>query len=251
MSTAPVLIEVQEGVWRVTLNRPRQGNACSAELVAGLDDALAQAEAGGARCFVLQGEGRHFCTGFDLARLDEESDDTLLARFVRIELLLQRIARSPFLTLALAQGRTMGAGADLFAACDLRLAHPDASFAFPGAGGFGLVLGSRRLAARVGADTALDWVLTGRTIAAGQARSSGLVSELVDGPEAIGSMLAARSHPDTWLHQALRAAVDPAAQANDALDLERLVRSAARPGLRDRIAAYVQRSAAARQGTAR
>lgn len=251
MSSAdPVLLSVRDGVWQATLNRPEQGNACSAELVQALSELLAKAQADGALAFVLQGAGRHFCTGFDLSHLAQETDDTLLARFVRIELLLQRIARAPFLTVALAHGRTMGAGADLFAACEVRLAQAGTSFAFPGARGFGLVLGTRRLAGRIGPDAALDWVETGRTVSAEEARACALVTRIVDGPQALPEILAARRHQDGWLASAIRGAVQPRGSADDAADLDLLVRSAARAGLRDRIAAYVDRLAAARHATA-
>jgi enoyl-CoA hydratase/carnithine racemase len=246
----PLRTEVSHGVWYVTLDRPAQGNACSSDLVRALDETLAQAEADAAAAFVLQGEGRHFCTGFDLSRLDDETDDTLLARFVRIELLLQRIANAPFLTVACAHGRTMGAGADLFAACGLRLAHADTSFAFPGARGFGLVLGTRRLAARVGTGTALAWVEIGCNVTAPEALRHGLVTAIADGPQAIGAMVAARRGEDCTVAAALREAVAVHRAAEDARDLECLVRSAARPGLRARILAYVERVAAARPPTA-
>lgn len=246
MSTQAVLLEVRDGVWQATLNRPQQGNACSAGLVQGLSDALASAEGAHARAFVLQGAGRHFCTGFDLSNIEQETDDTLLARFVRIELLLQRLARAPFLTIALAHGRTVGAGADLFAACGVRLALAGTSFAFPGARGFGLVLGTRRLAGRAGADIALDWVESGRTVAAEEACAHGLVSRIVEGPQAVADVLAARGHGDTWLMDGLRSAVHPQRSTQDAADLDLLVRSAARPGLRERIAAYGAQVAARR-----
>lgn len=244
--TAALRIEQNAGVWRVTLNRPEHGNACSADLVRCLGDTLTRAADSGAHAFVLQGAGRHFCTGFDLAGLEQETDDTLLARFVRIELLLQQLARAPFLTIALAQGRSIGAGADLFAACRVRLALADSSFAFPGARGFGLVLGTRRLACRVGTDVALEWVESGRSVTAEEASACGLVSAVVHGPERVEQLIAARDHGDHWLGNALRRAAEPSSRTDDAADLDLLLRSAARPGLRERIAAHLQRLAASR-----
>ena len=249
MTTAPVLVDACGPAWRVTLNRPQQGNACSADLVRGLDEALARAQAQGAQAFVLQGEGRHFCTGFDLSNLDSETDDTLLARFVRIELLLQRLARAPFLTVAFAHGRTMGAGADLFSACQLRFAHPDTSFAFPGARGFGLVLGTRRLAARVGAEAAIAWVETARSIDCEEARRSGLVTAIAENPQSVTEAVADRMHGNSALGAVVRDAVAPQGSMEDARDLDLLVRSAAGPGLHERIGAYVQRSAAVRRAS--
>lgn len=245
-----VILDATGPVWRLTLNRPQQGNACSTDLVAGLDDALARAEAEGAQALVLHGEGRHFCTGFDLSSLGMETDDTLLARFVRIELMLQRLARAPFLTVAVAHGRAMGAGADLFAACELRLAEPETVFSFPGARGFGLVLGTRRLAARVGRATALSWVESACSIPAEAAARAGLVSSLVADRSEVDRLVAGQVHADSWLGGALRVAVDAQGHAEDARDLDLLVRSAARAGLHDRIQNYLARLTATRRAAA-
>ncbi|WP_431267837.1 enoyl-CoA hydratase/isomerase family protein [Dankookia sp. P2] len=126
-----VLASRAEGVATLSLNRPDRGNALGPELVEALGEAFDRAVAHGARMVVLRGEGRHFCTGFDLTDLETLSDGDLLLRVVRIEQLLQRIHAAPVTTLAVATGRTFGAGADLFAACDRRIAAAGASFAFP------------------------------------------------------------------------------------------------------------------------
>ena len=51
--------------------------------------AIERAPAEDAGLIVIGGEGRHFCTGFDLTGIDRASDGDLLLRFVRIERLLQ------------------------------------------------------------------------------------------------------------------------------------------------------------------
>jgi enoyl-CoA hydratase/carnithine racemase len=241
-------LRVDDGsaVWQLTLDRPAQGNACSAELIAALDDTLQRAEREQAQALVLQGAGRHFCTGFDLSDIGNESDDSLLARCVRIELVLQRLARAPFLTVAVAHGRAIGAGADLFAACELRLARGAASFAFPGARGFGLVLGTRRLCEAVGRTQALKWIEGGVTITEEEALHAGLVHGRIGQEDSVASLVAARLHDDGVLRKSLRLAANPHREIEDALDLRRLVESAARVGLRDRIAAYIERGAARR-----
>lgn len=233
-------VDRSSDVWRLVLNRPERGNAIDAAMVRTFDELLDEAQSCRIRGLLIQAEGRHFCTGLDLGALGEESDDSLLARFVRIELLLQRIARAPFVTAAVARGRAIGAGADLFAACQLRLALKTATFAFPGASGFGLVLGTRRLSQRVGATTALTWAQTGRTIDAEEARRCGLVECLDDDAAALARSIDGRLRAAS-VAASLRAAVEPNAAIDDARDLERLVRSAAARGLRDRIAAYAER----------
>lgn len=240
------LISRREGaVLHLQLNRADRGNALSAGLVEALSQAVEAATRDpGLRLLVLSGAGRHFCTGFDLSHLDQESDDSLLARFTRVELLLQAVHGAPFTTLALAHGRTLGAGADLFAACSERWIVDEASFAFPGAG-FGLVLGTTRLAARVGARQAAAWIESGATVDGAAACASGLATRQVEAEQLDAELaqLAARvSRLDgvtqRAIHAAVQAAERPRGHAGDAEDLARLVRSAARPGLRERIAAY-------------
>lgn len=235
-------------VCRLVLDRPAQGNALSPELVAALDVALDEAAEGGATLLVFEGAGRHFCTGFDLSDIAVQTDDGLLARFTRIELLLQRIHRAPCPTVAVAHGRAVGAGADLFAACTHRLAQRGASFTFPGFRGFGLVLGSRRLAEHVGMALALDWVHSSRVIDGEEALAAGFATACFEGDDglraardAIGDSAPANAESP------LRDALHGNAAAHDARDVEALVRSAARTGLQQRVASYVSRQAQARK----
>jgi enoyl-CoA hydratase/carnithine racemase len=232
-----VILSREGDLATLALNRPARGNALGPELVQALEEGFDAALAGNARLIVLRGEGRHFCTGFDLTDLEALSDGDLLLRVVRIEQLLQRIHAAPVTTLAIATGRTFGAGADLFAACDHRIAVEGASFAFPGPA-FGLVLGTARLAALVGQDRARAILLAGQEVTAEAALAAGLATAVLP-PAAIAAELAriaaaaARLDPVTVaaLHARTR-------QAEDDADLAALVRSAARPGLRQRILDY-------------
>jgi enoyl-CoA hydratase/carnithine racemase len=237
-------VEQRADVMHVVMARADKGNALSAELVAELAQAVDAAREADVRLFVLSGEGRHFCTGFDLSALDDETDDSLLVRFTRVELLLQALHATPFTTLAIAHGRTIGAGADIFCACAERWAVGDTSFAFPGAA-FGLVLGTARLADTVGATCTRAWIEGGMSVDDGAAFEAGLVTRRL-APEALDdalAQLAARSRrldapTQRGIHDAIDANRRPRGDAGDAQDLMRLVRSAARGGLRDRIAAY-------------
>lgn len=232
------------GCVMLTLNRPTSGNALSASLVHSLNQALDRAEQQRPRLLVLRGAGRHFCTGFDLSDLHAETDDSLLARFTRVEMLLQRIHYAPFATLALAHGRTIGAGADLFCSCTDRWTVGESSFAFPGAI-FGLVLGTRRLSQVVGPHQAQSWIETGGTIDAAQALRSALATAHVqtsDLDNAIERLLKQKSRLEDVtqqaIHQAATTLTKGSTEAVSADDLSRLVRSAARPGLKDRIDRY-------------
>jgi enoyl-CoA hydratase len=242
--TDAVVVGWSKDVCSVTLNRPSAGNALSADLVGGLDKVLDECVARRPQLMVVRGDGKHFCTGFDLAHLDDESDDSLLARFCRIELLLQKVRRASFPTLALAHGRAMGAGADLFAACTHRLAAPGTQFAFPGAAGFGLVLGTRRLVERVGSARVTRWVTTGASIALDEALAAGLATgTLPEGsPEQALPGFLESGAAAAIENPLLASAFGADDRSHDHLDLSLLVRSAAIPGLKARIAAYVKRS---------
>lgn len=222
-------------IWTVTLDRPEYGNALSAELVRALNQVLAAAEEDRPKLLVFRGNGRNFCTGFDISNLEAETDDTLLARFVRIELLLQRIARAPILTAAVGHGRVMGAGADIFAACDIRIADSNSSFAFPGAKAFSIILGTRRLAQRVGTETALQWVESGRSIPANDALRTGLASHLTGSDSEIDEVLESQVRNDPWMSGALRKAASQSNEEADSRDLAWLVKSVERPGLHERL----------------
>ena len=222
-------IDHQAGVTLLRLQRPELGNALGPMLVEGLISAASEAFANASvHTLVLQGEGRHFCTGLDLSDLATLSDADLLLRLVRIETLLAMLWHAPIRTVAQAKGRTWGAGADLLVACEQRLVGSDTTLRFPGAQ-FGLVLGTRRLAERIGADAARALVLEGGELDATQALALGLASRITDSL----ALAPLRTSGDTG--RAVRAA--SRSDLRDA-DLAALVRSAAVPGLQQRITQY-------------
>ena len=172
-----LLVDRDGPVRRLTLNRPAKANALNADLVEALLAEVEAARTDGTRLLVLQGDGRNFCAGFDLTGYEEASEGDLLLRFVRIEQLLQAVYHAPFATLALAHGRNLGAGADLFLACDTRVASPEATFRMPGLR-FGLQLGTRRLARRIGGDGARRILAESRIVGAEEALALGFAHRL-------------------------------------------------------------------------
>jgi len=228
---------LEGGVLAIVLNRADRGNALDAALVEALRGAVTLADDPAVRLMVLRGAGRALCTGFDVGGIEAETDASLLGRLVAIELLLQAVRHAPVPSVALGHGRMFGAGADLFAACSWRVADPAARFAFPGAR-FGLVLGTRRLAAIVGEAQALSLTVRGQGLDAEGALGCGLATSIVaqDGWDAAVAAMpgeVARVDRATSLALCGAARVD----TRDA-DLAALVRSAAVPGLAGRIAAY-------------
>lgn len=220
----------------LTLNRPEKRNALSDDLVQALLDRIDEARSHEVPALVFRGEGRNFSAGFDFGDFADVSRADLLWRFVRVQQLLTAVQSYPGLTLAMAHGRNFGAGCDLFAACDVRLATQDARFRMPGVL-FGLVLGTRRLGRLVGESAAsriqlsatefdcqeaLDLNFVTGTVADTLAPDLGLLRECMRVP------LATR-----------RAICDALAQDSRHEDMGRLVESVMTGDIRERLAAYL------------
>ncbi|WP_198377347.1 enoyl-CoA hydratase/isomerase family protein, partial [Neoroseomonas rubea] len=192
MTEAAVLVEHRGDTTTLRLARPDRGNALGPAMVEALEAGIDSALEAGARLIVLRGQGRNFCTGLDLSDLDAIGDGDLALRILRIEMLLQRIHALPVTTLAIASGRVFGAGADLFAVCDHRIALNGASFAFPGPA-FGLVLGTARLAGLLGDTVARQLLLAGQPIEASRALALGLATAVIEEDAADGAIGAAHA----------------------------------------------------------
>jgi enoyl-CoA hydratase/carnithine racemase len=234
---SPLAVARDGAVTRLTLARPDKANALDAALAEALLGAVEAAAHDGTRLLVLAGEGRNFCAGFDFTGCDEANHGDLLLRFVRIEQLLQAVYHAPFATLALAHGRNFGAGADLFLACSVRVASPDATFRMPGLR-FGVQLGTRRLASRIGAEAARSMLADSRTLDGREALELGFVHRLEardDWPSLV-DMEAGRA---TALSPSAAARLHAATVTDTrAADMADLVASVAEPGLAARIQAY-------------
>lgn len=230
-------IEKTAAVTTLTLNRPGKANALNASLVERLAAAVAAARQDGTRLLVFKGKGRNFCAGFDFGGFEDASAGDLLLRFARIETLLQSVYHAPFATLALAHGRNFGAGVDLVLACGSRIAAPDAEFRMPGLK-FGLQLGTRRLAARVGGDTARALLMASKTFGAEEGLRIGFLHDIAataDWPGRIERAAAEAQQLSPAAAASLHAATVTDTRAADLADL---VRSAIEPGLKERIREY-------------
>lgn len=228
-------------VTRLTLHRPQKANALSASLVEALLDAIEYAATDGTRLLIIEGAGPHFCAGFDFTDLQTHSESDLALRFIRIEILLQALYHAPFETLALAQGRVFGAGADIIASCGLRIAAPDTTFRMPGLH-FGVALGTRRFAYRVGADKARDILANSRTFAAEEALAIGFLTSVApqnDWPDIVTS---AQTTAETLTPAAAAALHRRTVTDSRAEDMAELARSVSTPGLKERIRRYRETS---------
>lgn len=235
------------GTARITLNRPEKLNAFNDDLVAGLTEALDRAIGDGARLAIFQANGKGFSGGFDLGDIDDASDGDLLMRFIRVEALLQAVFHAPIATLSLVHGPSYGAAADLAAACQWRVAAPGARFRMPGPR-FGIILGTRRLANMVGADTARQLLLRDGPFSADEALDAGFITEIADQAEWPDIVERIEAQVNGLDERTYRRLVDRQRQDSRDSDLAELVRSASDGSVKARILAYLAEMAAARKG---
>ena len=203
-------------------------------MIAGVDEA----HRAGASVIAFRGEGKNLSAGFDFTGYEGQSEGDLVLRFVRIEMLLQAIANSPCLTVGFAHGRNFGAGVDLFAACRWRISTPDATFRMPGLG-FGLVLGTRRFASIVGSDRARNILERLATFDAAAAQDMRFVTRIAASDEWAAILDEAQRTAGALAPAARANLYRMTASASGDPDLADLVRSAAMPGLKQRIALYL------------
>ena len=127
---AVLLVERNETLKFLSLNRPERANSLSAELVEALTDTFSESCTDGTRTLVIRGNGNSFCSGFDLSNLESESE--VADRILKVETMLQAVHHAPFLTVALVHSMAFGAGADLVCSCNIRIAEAGSRFCMPG-----------------------------------------------------------------------------------------------------------------------
>lgn len=181
----PVLVAVDEGVARVTLNRPERLNALNLELLTRLEEVLAALDDDEAvRALVLTGAGRGFCSGADADLLGKASSGearefvAAIAASGRVARLLWGM-RTP--TVAAVNGPCVGGGASLAIACDLVLLADAAHVAFLFIQrGIAPDNGATYVLPRlVGLRAALELCLLGQPVDAEQAVGLGLATKAV------------------------------------------------------------------------
>jgi enoyl-CoA hydratase len=206
MADGLVVVERDDPIAVVLLNRPQQLNALSDELMDELVSRLRELDADEAiRCIVLGGSERAFAAGADIGELARSSAIELYyaRRIERWDAI--RALWTPLV--AAVSGYCLGGGCELAMACDLIVASETARFGqpetslgiIPGAGG------TQRLTRAVGKALAMDVILSGRMLSADEALAAGLVARVV-----------AR---EAWLEEATRVAREIASKGPVAIRL--------------------------------
>lgn len=188
----PLLIEHNDGVDTVTLNRPDSLNALDPALIDALNVYFQKMQRDrDTRVIVLKGAGKNFCAGLDLkqamARRAGQQEPPGVTESLdsqrRIADIVMLMRKCPQPIVALVQGAAAGGGFALALAADIRIATKSARMncAFIKLGLGGCDIGSSYFLPRlVGVSVASELILTGRFIHADRALAVGLVSEVVD-----------------------------------------------------------------------
>lgn len=179
-----IVLEMEEGIAFLTINRPGKMNAVNSATVEEIDRALSEIEKrSDLRVLILTGSGeKAFVAGADIGEVEQR--DTLSGRTEtrRRQEIYTRIEALEIPSIAAINGWALGTGLELAMACTLRVASSKARLGqpevklgiIPGAGG------TQRLPRIVGMGRAMEMVLTGDPIKADQALAYGLVNRVVE-----------------------------------------------------------------------
>lgn len=175
-----ILTAVEEGIGRITINRPDARNALNTQVLGDVRQALAEFRHDrevGVVVFTGAGE-RAFAAGADIGELRERTALDALASVMQG--VYDEIEAFEKPTIAAVNGLALGGGCELAMACDVRVASRNARFGLPevtlaiipGAGG------TQRLSRLVGKGRAIEMILTGQIIDAEEAHRIGLVTQV-------------------------------------------------------------------------
>lgn len=175
-----IAYEEREKVGLLTLNRPEKRNALSLELMEEFASCIKDVGAGPAKVIIVKGAGEQFCAGHDLTEILAGQLADIRYLFETCINLMALIQGVPQVVIAQVHGIATAAGCQLVAACDLAVADEKARFATPGVK-IGLFCSTPMvpLCRAVGRKRALEMLLTGKFISAGEAGEYGLINRVV------------------------------------------------------------------------
>jgi len=181
MAYQTLIVEIEDYVALIRLNRPEALNALNTALLGELADALDAADKNDkVRCIVITGSEKAFAAGADIKEMSEQSFvDMYMKSFFGPETEAIIGTRKPII--AAVSGYALGGGCELAMMCDFIIAAENAKFGQPEIN-LGVVAGmggTQRLTRYVGKSKSMDMHLTGRFMDAAEAERSGLVSRVV------------------------------------------------------------------------
>lgn len=199
MDANDILLQEDRGAVRVlTLNRPQARNCLSMDLMRALHGAIDEAgTAEAVRAVVLTGSGPAFSSGHDLKELTAHRNDPDRGRAFYADTMrlcsdmMLAIVRCPKPVIAGVNGIATAAGCQLVASCDLAVAAVDARFATPGVN-IGLFCSTPMVALsrNVSRKAAMEMLLLGELVEAGEAEALGLVNRVVPADQVVNEAVA-------------------------------------------------------------
>lgn len=184
-----LILEKEEAIATITLNRPRRLNAINGKMIEEIDRVMDDlASDAGIKVVIITGGPDYFCAGADISEVIKiASVDEGYEFSRRIQKIFDKINYLPKPVIASISGLALGGGCEMALACDLRLASEKASFGvpeinigvIPGAGG------TQRLPRILGICKAKELLLTGERIDARQACHLGMINKMVPASDLI------------------------------------------------------------------
>ena len=176
---SPLIIERHEDRVIIRLNRPEVRNAIDQSMVDALHEVCAELEAD-PKVAILTGSNGVFAAGADIGQLLGRGREDALAGIN--SKVFTRIQELPMPVIALVEGFALGGGAELAFACDFRIGTPATKIGNPetGLGILAAAGAAWRLRELVGEPRAKEILLAGRTLQAEEAKSIGLINDVVD-----------------------------------------------------------------------
>jgi len=179
-----ILTEHRNGVMQITLNRPEVYNSFNRTMALQMQASLNEAAANeSVRAVVITGSGKAFCAGQDLAEaIDPEGPGLERILAEHYNPIIQQIVALPKPVVALVNGVAAGAGANIALACDVVIAHEQASFiqAFSKIGLIPDSGGTYFLPRLSGAQKALALMRTGDKMSAKEAEALNMIYKAVE-----------------------------------------------------------------------
>ena len=178
-----VLYSVDEGVARITLNRPEKRNALDHEMIAEIRRALAERAIDEAvRVVLITGAGNDFCAGADLAAIEQLSHGAVMENVAdarHLGDLFLEMRRHPRPIIAAVRGRALAGGCGIATAADIVLAAESAQFGYPEIKiGFVPAMVMAILRRSVPEKRALELLATGEIISSRTALEIGMINRV-------------------------------------------------------------------------
>ncbi len=185
MNYENLIVELENSIAIVTLNRPQRRNALSLALMRELTECLGRiGDDASVRAVILAAAGKVYCSGHDLSEMTGRSVNDYRRIFDACTELMTKIQSIPQPVIAEVQGIATAAGCQLVASCDLAVASEEAAFATPGVRiGLFCTTPMVALTRAIGRKRAMEMLLTGEMIDAHTAAEWGLVNRVVPAAE--------------------------------------------------------------------